>query len=486
MERDTIMRLNEKYKQLPKTIRAALWFTVCNFSLKGISFICMPLYTRLLPVDEYGDMSILTSYDIVFTILATFEIYLGAFQRGILEFRDDLRTFEKTIVLVSNVITAIWFFLVFFFAGPFVGFTGIPLSLVAMMAVHYVFLTPYQCWLSKKRFDYDYRPAVAVTLAMAIVSNAIPVFTIQVFGRTAYVKVATTVIVNSLFCLPFWVRDFDPVGLLESLAKVKGYITYALAYQFPLVFHSLSYYILNQSDRVMIGMFADKSSVALYSVAYSLANVIVIFQNSINQVLRPWRLKKLDVKSYDEVRSTSNLIAAMVGMAISCFMLVIPEVFRLLFEETYYPAIVAIPPVTASVYFLFLYTVFVDVESYYKRTNYIAIVSMLCAFANIVLNYLGLQHFGYQVCAYTTLFGYMLMAAMHYVFMVRTCRIEGVPVPVDSRFLLLFSVALSAAFVGIAVLYNSVVPRYVILVALAVFAISKKERIAAVLKEARV
>ena len=107
MDRETTMGLNKKYRQLPVTVRAAIWFTVCNFSLKGISFICMPLYTRLLPVDEYGDLSLLTSYDLVFTILATFEIYLGAFQRGMLEFRDDLRTFEKTLVLASNIRTAV-------------------------------------------------------------------------------------------------------------------------------------------------------------------------------------------------------------------------------------------------------------------------------------------------------------------------------------------------------------------------------------------
>jgi O-antigen/teichoic acid export membrane protein len=72
----------------------------------------MPLYTRLLPPDEYGRMSVLTSYEQVFLIFATFEIYLGSFQRGILKFKDDIKTFEQSTVLISNGLTIIIFVIV--------------------------------------------------------------------------------------------------------------------------------------------------------------------------------------------------------------------------------------------------------------------------------------------------------------------------------------------------------------------------------------
>lgn len=82
-------KLITKYKSLSLPLRAAFWFTVCNFATKGISFICMPLYTKLLPTEEYGRMTVLTSYETIFCIFATWELYLGAYQRGILKFKDD-------------------------------------------------------------------------------------------------------------------------------------------------------------------------------------------------------------------------------------------------------------------------------------------------------------------------------------------------------------------------------------------------------------
>ena len=114
----------------------------------------MPLYTRLLPTEEYGRMAVLTSYETIFIIFATFEIYLGSFQRGILKFKDDVRTFEQSTVLVSNTLTAAVFLLVWLFNKPFTEFTGVSIKLYAIFSLYYLGFAPYSCWLNKKRFDF--------------------------------------------------------------------------------------------------------------------------------------------------------------------------------------------------------------------------------------------------------------------------------------------------------------------------------------------
>ena len=73
-ERIIPRKILDKYRSFPVTLRAAFWFTVCNFVLKGISFICMPIYARFLSEDEYGTMSLITSYELIFNIFATFEL----------------------------------------------------------------------------------------------------------------------------------------------------------------------------------------------------------------------------------------------------------------------------------------------------------------------------------------------------------------------------------------------------------------------------
>jgi O-antigen/teichoic acid export membrane protein len=219
--------------------------------------------------------------------------------------------------------------------------------------------------------------------------------------------------------------------------------------------------VLNQSDRIMIEKFSGSTAdVAFYSVAYSFASVIIIFQNSLNQVLKPWRFQKLDKKGYKDVRDISNVLVILVGAVIVMFMLLLPEVF-LIFPDSYQEGLKVAPPVTIGVYFLFLYTLFVDVESYYGKTEYIAYVSTFCALLNIGLNYIGIKMFGYIACAYTTLICYAIMSFMHFVFMQITCKKAHVEEsPVDAKSIWGFSLIMLAVFGITNVFYDSIIVRY--------------------------
>ena len=63
--------LRRKYDGMPVAAKAALWFTVCNFFLAGLGFITGPLFTRLLPPEEYGILTLYVTYEQIILILAT-------------------------------------------------------------------------------------------------------------------------------------------------------------------------------------------------------------------------------------------------------------------------------------------------------------------------------------------------------------------------------------------------------------------------------
>lgn len=48
------------YNKMSIASKAALWFTICGFVQKGISFITVPIFTRLLTTEQYGVVSIFT------------------------------------------------------------------------------------------------------------------------------------------------------------------------------------------------------------------------------------------------------------------------------------------------------------------------------------------------------------------------------------------------------------------------------------------
>ena len=471
-------RLLRRYQELSKPLKAAFWFTICNFLLKGISFIVMPIFTRIMPTEEYGAASVFLSYNSIFLIFATFELALGAYQRGILIYKDDLYTFEQTIVFLSNVITVIFFLIVLICWKPFEKFTGISLVLFGVMTLNWITYTPYNCWLNKKRFEYDYRPAVAITLLLSIVSNVVSILCLYLVENTAEVKMVTFFAVNMLFGLPFWLRNLNVKNFIKHWKEITGEISFSLKFQVPLVFHSLSYYVLDQSDRVMIGAFVGGKQAAYYSVSYSLASVIIIFQSSLNQVFRPWRYQKLENKDYSQIRSISNALIVMVSGVILLFALIVPDVLRIAFPPEYYEGIHVMAPVTFGVYFLFLYSIFVDIESYYGKTKYVAYTSVICAVLNVLLNYLGIKFFGYVACAYTTMICYILMAILHYVFMKKTCREANVELmPINIKPVIKISLGMMLAFFIVLGCYKNNIVRYSVFTFVLAIAISQHKKI---------
>ena len=142
---------------------------------------------------------------------------------------------------------------------------------------------------------------------------------------------------------------------------IKQQWRYMLGYQAPLLLHSLSYLVLGQADRIMIGKMVGDSEAAFYGVAYTLASAVTILQTSLNQALTPWRFQKLQEKDYSIVKSSTSSLLLVFGGAIMMLVLVAPELLKLLFPEKYYDAVWCIPPVSTGIFFMFLYSIFVSV-----------------------------------------------------------------------------------------------------------------------------
>ena len=62
------MNITSKYRSLSVQAKAALWFTICSFLQKGISFITVPIFTRLMSTEDLYGLSVLAAdfddYDI--------------------------------------------------------------------------------------------------------------------------------------------------------------------------------------------------------------------------------------------------------------------------------------------------------------------------------------------------------------------------------------------------------------------------------------
>ena len=198
------MNIKKRYHSLSLPAKATIWFTVCNFILGGIGFITGPIFTRLLPSDEYGMLSVFMSYDQLILILATWEIQTGAYQKGIFKYKDDVEFYTTSTQALINLITIVLFIILFSFRSLTIRITGMNNTLLALLFVYLILRPAYNAWLIRKRKSYDYKAGVSITLLYSIANVIIPMIAILLIGRTANVKFAFTLIASSLISFIFF------------------------------------------------------------------------------------------------------------------------------------------------------------------------------------------------------------------------------------------------------------------------------------------
>ena len=479
----TITKIIAKYNSVPAPVKAAFWFTLCSFTLKGLSFFSSIIYARIMPQSEYGAITVFNSYEQIILIVATWEIQLGAYTKGIFKYKNNLPEFTVSMQCLTNTLTIAVFVVILLGYKLFYSFTGIDYCLVALLFIMVMFRPAYDAWLARQRVEYQYKPAVIATLGLSALSILVPVISVLLFQRTAYTKNISMLVTTAVFYFFFWVKHSGYFQLLKQRDTVKQYWRFMIRFEGPLVLHSLSYMALNQADRIMIGKMVGNSEAGLYSVAYNIAIVITILQGSIEQALGPWRYHKLEGKNYQEIRSITTIVLYGYAAVVCGFILIAPEIIRLFYQESYYQGIWCIPPIAASAFFMFLYSVFVGVETYFEKTNYVLYVSVACGIINIILNYFGILYYGYIACAYTTLISYVSFAIGHFFFMKRTLLISSIHAEVYSvKSIVLCGLIVISFSIVLTALYQYIFIRYALLLIGIAVAFANKKRIVFTIK----
>ena len=139
-----------------------------------------------------------------------------------------------------------------------------------------------------------------------------------------------------------------------------------------------------------------------------------MFINAINSAITPWVYGNLKEKNIRAIRKQFSILLLLVATIISAVILVCPELVMIFGSEKYADAVYVIPPVAASVYFIFLYGVLSYPEFYYEETRFLMLASFGAAILNVILNIIFVKIFGFVAAGYTTLVCYIVYSLGHY------------------------------------------------------------------------
>lgn len=477
-----MIKIFKIYKNMSVQVKAALWFTICSVLQKGISFITVPVFTRLLTSEQYGTYSLYMSWLQILSIITSLYLYYGVFNNAMVKFEDNRDEYISSMQGLTITITTIIFATILFLPDFWSRMLGLSTFVIVIMFLE-MYVTPaFQFWAGKNRFEYKYRRLVGVSLSLSFLNPALGLVFVFLSEDRGTARISAAVLADCIVCGVILFFQFRR----GKKFFVKEYWCYCLKLAIPLLPHYLSGMILNQGDRIMIDRMIGKSEVAFYSIAYSIGMLAQIVTSAVINSFTPWMYLKIKGKESDEIKGTINVLLLIVSLAAAGLMLMAPELISIFGSKEYADAVYVIPPVVASVYFIFLYNLLAIPQFYYEKTQFLMISSIVAALLNIGLNYVFILKYGYYAAGYTTLVCYMLYSLGHYFVSTRMIKRQDINVRFfDVSAILLISAVLAALCLLSNFLFDKPVIRVLFILAICAGCIVKRNYLINLLKNLR-
>ena len=385
-----------------------------------ISFFLLPLYTGYLATKDYGIVDLITTYVTLLVPIITLELEMSIFRYLV----DSRNNNGKTKKLMSNN-----FFILLLALSIFIFFYVIVTSFWNINFRWLILIDIVICTLSGNFLQIsrgigrtlDYSISCLITGAFTIVSN---IFLIAVLRLGAMGMIISMALANGLGALYLFVR-LKLYKLIDFKLVDKKLIKEMYHYSIPLVPNGVSWWIVNVSDRTIISWFLGAAMNGLYAVSNKfptiLSSLLGIFNLSWSESAA------LHINSADRDLFFSDISNTVTKLFTSIGVLMIaglPFVFPLLINSKYNAAFDQIPILILGAVFNVVICLYSAIYIAKKMTKEVAVVSILGAVINIVINVLFIKHIGLYAASISTAISYFVIMIYRHIDLKKYIKIR--------------------------------------------------------------
>lgn len=394
-----------------KLLKNGILYTLGGLLLQGVNFFTLPIFTRLLTVENFGVVSIYNTWLSILAIFICLQSYGSIGNASINYTKEEFEEYILNIILLSTAVFCLWVLIVFIFREKISHQINISVNFIYLMLLQSFFNTI----ITLKTTLYIYEQKAKEKLVVSFISIFLNViFSIllikYLFPYESYKgRILGGAIPTIILGLFFYVDI-----LKKKLTRIKiKYWKFCLVLTIPLVFHGLSNIILNSADRLMLEKFKGFYETGLYSFIYNFGMIIAMIWGALNSAWIPWYYENLKAKNNDTIKEYSKNYLYIFTVISIVFLMVSPEVIKIISPPKYWKGFNFFPLILLGNYFVFLYSFSVNYEFYSKKTKYIALATTSAALMNILLNLIFIPKYGSLGAALTTLIAYFFMFVFH-------------------------------------------------------------------------
>jgi O-antigen/teichoic acid export membrane protein len=403
-------------------------YTVAGVVQRGTPILLLPVYARALSTEQYGQVAIVVAATAVLGSLMSLGLETFVVRETV-RLRDDSVARHRFINSVG-ILTLFAPIVAALVIGSIVmGLGGIGMQTDAFfLGVVAAALQTSMTVLvgAVLRAEERLRGYVLITFVQAAATAGIT--TVLVLGfdggpvgwfAGAVLGAAASLIVGLVLLGHRWTTEVS-----------RPVLRTALVFGLPLLPHALSHWVLNLSDRIVLGAFVDHAQVGIYNLAYQAAAPISLVVVAAHQGVMPiYARAAADASVRPALSRVATFHVHLTGWLGLAAILLAPPVIVALFPAAYAGAAPLVPWIAVGYVLFGLYVVPMDSLSLMVgRTRWLWIPTLVAATLNVALNLVLVPRFGAYAAAVSTAASYgALLAGV----VVARWRIRGPRIPYE-------------------------------------------------------
>lgn len=396
-----------------------------------LSFLLTPLYTELLPKEEYGEVSIVFAWIVFFNVILAYGMETSFFRFFHKEEHREKVTATSSISLFGS--TIVFLLLAFLLRDSIAAATNIGSYylnyVILILALDALVVIPFG-WLRAQEKPRVYS---VIKIGNVAVNLGLNVFFLVFLPRLAesgdffdpiykpdyeiaYIFISNFIAsaLTLLVMLPFYLKlkyTFDPKLWRQMMV-----------YGSPILLAGIAFAVNEVVDKILLGLLLPegiaKAEVGAYAACYKLAVFMTLFATAFRMGIEPFFFSHAKEENAPRTYATITKYFVIFGALILLLVIVFSDLLKVLIirDKSYWEAMEVVPMILLANFFLGIYH---NLSVWYKvsdRTRFAAYISGFGAVLTLVLNFWLIPYYSYMGSAIATLAAYGSMMLLSFYF----------------------------------------------------------------------
>ena len=402
-------------------IKNSFIYTIATVLTRGIAIFLVPIYTRYLTPAEYG----IIDYFMILASIINLTIALEISQAVARYYQDavgmkEKRSYVATAFLFTIFVYVLYFLISFIFSSEFayLFLDDENMSILFIIASGAI-ATNGIFYFVQNQLKFEIRPKdfAVVSIVNIIVLASVAIYLLVIAGLKVESIFIAQIIANILASILGVYMARKSYGFLFVYKKFKEMISFS----YPLVFSGVAVFIAVFIDRIAIKDLLGLDELGIYGVAYRFAAVASLVMIGFQSSLMPLIYKHYrEPNTPKDISKILNIFSIFALFVVAGSIVFAKEMVILFTTEAFYSSYSLIAILVLVVFFSNMY-IFAPGIGIAKKTKLTAMITIISAILNTILNYTLIPIFGLNGAAYASLvsaivafFMYLLLAYKYY------------------------------------------------------------------------